>query len=126
MESIYCSNTLVRIRFSNLRGSKDGKLLKNVHKRCPFCCACTKHLQYGSYSDQVATVSTNSVAAFSPQNSLENIIYIQTLSIYFSCGKKRKLKNFLSAKMIYLHISYSEGLLSFPKDCCFIKRHRVL
>ena len=47
-------------------------LLKNVHKRCPFCCACTKHLQYGSYSDQVATVSTNSVAAFSPQNSLEN------------------------------------------------------
>ena len=98
LASIYCNNTLGRIRCSNLRGSKDGKLLKNVHKRCPFCCACTKHLQYGSYSDQVATVSTNSVAAFSPQNSLENIIYIQTLSIYFSCGKKENSKIFCQLK----------------------------
>ena len=50
-----------------LIGSKDGELLKNVHKRCPFCCACTKHPQHGSYLGQVATVSTTFVAAIFPK-----------------------------------------------------------
>ena len=50
------------IILGSLLGSKDGELLKNVHKRCPFCCACTKHPQHGSYLGQVATVSTTFVA----------------------------------------------------------------